>query len=422
MAIAFVGIEGYKNLDYIACWFLKGARYIKNTASKYAFVSTNSICQGEQVALLWTYLFKLNLEIGFAYTSFKWKNNAKANAGVSVIIVGIRNESKGQKYLFINDIKSNASNINPYLSNGQNLIVEKRQTSLSLLKDMTSGVKAGDGGNLILNPDEKTQLLNEFPHISHLIKNYVGADDLMNGNKRYCLWISDKDIEIAYSIPSLKKRFEKCRELRLASRKAATQKKANAPHEFDENKFVDAEAIIIPQTGSERRNYLPIAFLNSNIIIANSARIIYNGEPYLFSILSSLMHILWVKAVAGRLKMDMQYSNTLCYNTFPFPVISLENKEILEMHVYEVIGERERHSEKTLAQLYDPDLMPSGLRQAHHALDIAVERCYRSKPFESDEERLAYLFKLYEQMITAEKVRAGEILFDAPAAKKKKKG
>ncbi|MEY4937171.1 MAG: hypothetical protein RIS64_3530, partial [Bacteroidota bacterium] len=399
MAIAFVGIEGYKNLDYIACWFLKGARYIKNTASKYAFVSTNSICQGEQVALLWTYLFKLNLEIGFAYTSFKWKNNAKANAGVSVIIVGIRNESKGQKYLFINDIKSNASNINPYLSNGQNLIVEKRQTSLSLLKDMTSGVKAGDGGNLILNPDEKTQLLNEFPHISHLIKNYVGADDLMNGNKRYCLWISDKDIEIAYSIPSLKKRFEKCRELRLASRKAATQKKANAPHEFDENKFVDAEAIIIPQTGSERRNYLPIAFLNSNIIIANSARIIYNGEPYLFSILSSLMHILWVKAVAGRLKMDMQYSNTLCYNTFPFPVISLENKEILEMHVYEVIGEREKHSEKTLAQLYDPDLMPSGLRQAHQALDIAVERCYRSKPFENDEERLAYLFKLYEQMI-----------------------
>jgi hypothetical protein len=207
----------------------------------------------------------------------------------------------------------------------------------------------------------------------------------------------------------------------LASKKEATRKKASTPHEFDERKYEEANSIVIPQTGSERREYIPIGFLDSETVVSNATRVIYNAEPFLFALISSKMHIVWVKAVAGRLKTDMQYSNTICYNTFPFPDINQEQKQELERNVYAVLSEREKHSEKTLAQLYDPDKMPDGLKEAHHQLDLAVERCYRSKPFASDEERLEYLFKLYEQMIAAEKEQNGELNFEPVTQKMKKK-
>ena len=421
MAFVFKGIKDYKNLDYIACWFLKGAKYIQNQNAQFAFVSTNSICQGEQVAMLWPNIFNKNLEIGFAFTSFKWKNNAKSNAMVSVAIIGVFNTGKKSiKYIFSNDKQIRVTNINAYLANSNNIIVEKRSNSLANLTEMTSGLKAGDDGNLILSEIEKQELINLCPDTKTLIKDYVGADELMNGGKRFCLWITNDDVSFAYSIPILKKRFEKCRAFRLSSKKEATKRKALFPHQFDETTFVDSEAIIIPQTGSERREYLPIGFLNPNTVISNAARAIYNAKPYLFSIISSKMHIIWVRGVAGRLKMDMQYSNTLCYNTFPFPPLSIQQKQELETHVYRILEEREAHSEKTLAQLYDPDKMPDGLREAHRQNDLAVERIYRSKPFESDEERLAYLFKLYEQMIAAER-EAGTLFENEGKTKVKKK-
>ena len=355
MAVVFENIEGYKNLDYIAAWFYKGAKYIQNANAKYSFVCTNSICQGEQVALLWPYIFKLNLEIGFAYTSFKWKNNAKDNAGVSVAIIGIYNTGvKNQKYIFTNDRILTAFNINPYLANAKNIIVEKRSTHISKLPNMTSGIKAGDGGNLILNENEKNELISENSKILSLIKSYVGADDFMNGGQRFCLWITEGNKEFAYSIPTLLKRFGKCKELRLKSKKLATVKKAMYPHQFDETTFIDAPAIIIPQTGSEKREYVPIDFCNSGTIISNAARAIYNPHNHVFAIISSKMHIIWVKAVAGRLKTDMQYSNTLCYNTFPFPQINQEQKQELERNVYVVLGEREKHSEKNISTTLRP--------------------------------------------------------------------
>lgn len=420
MAIVFKNFNGYKNLDFIAAWFYKGAKYIQNTNAQYSFVSTNSICQGEQVALLWPLLFNLNLEIGFAYTSFKWKNNAKENAGVSVIIIGLKNTTANyNKRIFTNNRIIIASNINAYLTNAKNIIIKKLSKNISNLQAMTSGIKAGDGGNLILNENEKNELLKNYPNSEQLIKNYVGADDFMNGGKRFCLWINEEDKKLAYSIQPLAKRFEKCKELRVKSKKMATVKKANKPYQFDETTFIDAPAILIPQTGSEKRDYVPIGFLNAGTIISNAARAIFNPETFLFSVISSRMHIIWVKAVAGRLKTDMQYSNTLCYNTFPFPKISDTQKQELEKHVYNVLAEREAHSEKTLAQLYDPDKMPEGLREAHRQLDLAVEQCYRAKPFETDEERLEYLFKLYEQMIAEEKSKG--TLFETEAKPKKKR-
>lgn len=403
MAIVFAPIDDYKKLDYIACWFYKSALYITKTIHQFAYVTTNSLCQGIQVGLLWPLIYNNNLEIAFAHLSFKWQNNAKSNAGVYVVIIGIKsNHIFSQKAIFEKNRKVLVSNINPYLSNSPNIIVMNRTSPLSNLPRMVSGIKAGDDGNLLLNEAEKGQLLTSHPESAHFLKKYIGASEFMNGIQRYCIWVTDENKDLAYTIEPLKERFEKLKLFRLSSKKAATRKKSERPYSFDEINFIEADSIIIPQTGSERRKYLPIGFLNSDTVVSNGARVIHNAMPWLFALISSRVHITWVKTVAGRLKMDMQYSNTLCYNTFPFPPINNSQKQELEKHVYRILEEREKHSEKTLAQLYDPDKMPEGLREAHRQNDLAVERCYRSKPFENDEERLEYLFKLYEKMIAEE--------------------
>lgn len=421
MAIVFQDMEDYKKLDLISCWFYLGSRYIVNANAKFAFVTTNSICQGEQVSILWPNLLRYNLEIDFAYQSFKWKNNAKANAAVAVTIIGLRNIKEANKRLFQLDKYAFVKNINPYLIAANNTFIIGRNTPLSKLPIMIKGCSPGDDGNLLMSEDEREKLLQKHPNIQHLIKSYLGADEFMNGGKRYCLWITPKDIKLAYSIPELLERFEKCKAFRLASKKEATRKKSSIPHEFDEKKYEESNSIVIPQTGSERREYIPIGFLDSETVVSNATRVIYNAEAFLFALISSRIHIVWVKAVAGRLKTDMQYSNTICYNTFPFPEINKNQKQELERHVFNILSERENHSEKTLAQLYNPEKMPDGLKQAHKELDLAVERCYRSKPFESDEERLEYLFKLYEQMIAEERQRSGELIFEQPKTKKKRK-
>jgi len=402
MAFVFKNLENYKKLDFIACWFYLGSKYIIDSNAQYAFVSTNSICQGEQVSILWKSLLE-NLEIAFAYQSFKWKNNAKANAGVAVVIIGIRNKSPKEKRLYVDLKYSIVKEINAYLVASSNIIIESRFSPLSKLPEMIKGSSPGDNGNLLLDEIEKENLINKYPEIKNIIRIYLGASEFMNGHKRYAIWVNKKDVDLAYSIPELFEKFEKCKEFRLKSTKDGTRKKALTPHEFDEKKYIETNSILVPQTGSERREYLPIGFLNSDTIISNAARVIYNAEPYLFSLISSRMHIQWVRAVAGRLKTDMQYSNTLCYNTFPFPSISKSQKEELTQCVFRILEERENHSEKTLAQLYDPEKMPISLREAHRLNDLAVERCYRSKPFESDDERLEFLFKLYEKMTAEEK-------------------
>ncbi len=263
---------------------------------------------------------------------------------------------------------------------------------------MIKGNSPSDNGFLLCSQNEKNEIISNFPKAEKFIKKYIGNQDFMSGNKRYCIWLTEKEKAEAYSIEALKERFEKVRQFRLASSKAATRKKAETPHLFDEAKHQNLDSIIVPQTGSEKREYLPIGFMDKDTIISNGLRIVYSQEVYIFGILSSKMHIVWVKAVAGRMKTDMQYSNTICYNTFPFPNILQKQKDEITEFVFAILDEREKHSQKTLAQLYDPDKMPEGLRKAHYNLDIAIEQCYRSKPFESDEERLGYLFKMYEEM------------------------
>lgn len=265
-------------------------------------------------------------------------------------------------------------------------------------------------------------MINAYPESKSFIKRLVGSAEFIRGIDRWCLYITDEQLLVAESIPPILSRLELVRQFRQNSTESSTREFANFPHKFYYSVHSDTDSIIIPRTSSERRDYIPIGFLDGNTLISDAASVVFNAELWTFSVLTSRIHMTWVRAVAGRLKTDYRYSSQLCYNTFPFPHITDAQKTMLEHHVNQILQEREHHSEKTLAQLYDPDKMPAGLREAHHQLDLAVERCYRSKPFDTDEERLEYLFQLYEQMIEDEKSRG--TLFEGmskPKTKRKKK-
>ncbi|MBK2266514.1 class I SAM-dependent DNA methyltransferase [Francisella philomiragia] len=403
MATVFDGIKNYNNLDYIGCWFYKGAKYIQGVNAELAFVSTNSISQGEQVAILWPHIFNKNIEIGFAYQSFKWQNNAKSNAAVIVVVIGLRNISNKSKYLYHQNRKQEVKNINAYLVNANNIIIKKRSKPLSKLSQMNFGSMPNDGGNLLLTKNEKEEILKQNPNASSIIKKFIGSQEFIKDESKYCLWIEDNLLDLACSIPIIKNKLNNCRLIREASNRAVTNKLAITPHKFGELRYKESNSIIVPRVSSERRNYIPCGYLNKDSVISDSALAIYTSDSWILGIVTSYMHMCWMKLVAGRLKTDYRYSATLVYNTFPFPDISQKQKDTISELVFNILDEREKHSEKTLAQLYDPDKMPTGLRDAHHRLDLAIEQCYRKKPFESDEERLEYLFKMYEKMVGEEK-------------------
>ncbi len=398
MAIVFSEYDSdYKKLDYISCWFIKGCEYIKDSNALCSFVSTNSITQGEQVSLLWPIVFHLDIFISFAYLSFKWFNNAKYNAGVTCVIIGLTTK-KAIRKIYDNKEIITCDNINPYLAPGSNIIVYPINRSISSLPQMQKGCAPGDGGNLLLESEERKLLIQKYPELENVIKPFLGADEIINGYTRYCLWLNEITYNRFKHIDEIHRRIEKCREMRMASTKEATVKKANTPWLFDEIRYQKGDTIIIPQTSSENRLYIPIHFSDKDIIYSNGARVVFNAHLYLFGIITSKIHNIWAQAISGRLETRIQYSNTLCYNTFPFPKISAEKKQEIEAAAEEVLITRENYPEKTLAELYDPDKMPQDLREAHARLDDIVESCYPGYPFPSDEARLECLFKLYEKM------------------------
>lgn len=405
LRIIFQDREEYKDTDYIACWFLKGADYIKQMNAKLSFVSTNSISQGEQVAFIWPYILERNLEIFFAYQSFKWENNAKGNAGVTCIIVGIENINKAKKFIYSGNNSFEVQNITPYLTSGRTIIVKAAKKPISQLPLMVMGNMARDGGNLILSAVEKGELLKKFPESTLFLRKFYGAQEFLNGTERWCLWISDEMADEARKIDPIQERIKNVYNFRITSEAKTTISYASIPHKFAQRSHKSGSVIIVPRVSSERRHYIPFGFLDENSIISDSAQAIYNAEPWIFGIISSCMHMVWVRSVCGSLETRIRYSSALGYNTFPIPPLTAKQKEEITRHVYTILEERENHSEKNIAQLYDPDKMPDGLKEAHRQLDLAVERCYRSKPFNSDEERLEYLFKLYEQMIAEAKAR-----------------
>ena len=420
MLVSIGSIDGINNLDYISCWFIKGSFYIKGFNSKLAFVTTNSICQGSQVPFLWKPIFQNDIVISFAYKAFKWTNNAKDIAGVVVTIIGMGNNSKSFKIVYSNNLIQKAENISPYLVSGTNTIVESRTYPVSQVPQMVFGSMPNDEGYLILKPSEKDELINLYPESKSYIKRFIGSSEFIRGNERWCVWLNDNNYEEASKIPLIRSRIEKVKDVRNASKREATNKLSRFPYRFAEIRHLETHSIIVPSVSSERRDYIPMGFLDEKTVISNLALAIYRAKPWLFGLLNSKMHMTWVHSIGGYLGTSIRYSISVCYNTFPFPQISESQKQELESHVYNILEEREKHSEKTLAQLYDPDKMPEGLREAHRQNDLAVERCYRSRLFESDEERLEYLFKLYEQMIEEEKTKGTLFALETKTKKKKK--
>jgi type I restriction-modification system DNA methylase subunit len=405
MTHVFSSFSNYKNLDLIAAWFKLGADYIKGTKAQLAFVSTNSICQGEQVALLWPYIFDKGVEIGFAYTSFKWTNGARNVAGVTVVVINLRSKNKANKYIYDNLIRAEVPSISAYLTAGSDSIFfNRRAKSISGLPDCVMGSKPTDGGFLIFDEDEREKIVTQYPESKKYIKQYTGSGDYINGKVRYCFWISDSDAEHAKTIPPIAEKINKVAEFRAGRTDTpSTVEYAKYPHRFRQRAHKDGQAIIIPSVSSERREYIPIGFLDGNTVASNAANVVYDAPIWLFGIISSRMHMAWVRVVAGKLKTDFRYSSAIVYANYPLPVLSESQKQTLSGYARNVLLVRENHSEKTLAEMYDPTKMPEDLREAHHELDLAVDRLYRPKPYSNDEERLADLFSLYEQMTKAEK-------------------
>ena len=400
MILALHEIKDKKGLDYIAGWFWKGSNYIKGTKARYAFVTTNSISQGEQVGMLWQPILQSGLTISFAHTSFKWSNNAKNNAAVICEIIGVSNNYVGKRHYFNEETQTEllVNNINPYLVAGDDIIINKTYKIPEGFPKAAFGCMPYDNGHLILSEDERDDLIEQYPQSQDIIKKLVGSQEFQKGLVRYCLWIDDDQLQEANNIPPVRKRIEATREFRL---KQGVEELAKRPHQFREHFERDCDAIIIPRVSSERREYIPMGIVGSDSVISDSAFAIYcNGrnDYSLLGILMSKIHNTWAHAIGGKLKNDYRYSATLCYNTFPFPKLSPSASSEIDRLAKEVLLCRAEHTEMTLGEMYNPENFPDDLRAAHHNLDLAVEHCYREKPFESDEERLEFLFKLYVKM------------------------
>lgn len=388
----------FGELDYIACWFMVGAQYIKGTRAKYAFVTTNSICQGLQVALLWKRILKDELIISIAYKSFKWQNNAKYNAGVTCVIVGLSEKKYTSKCFLYDGIqRKSVQNISPLLMDGPNIFVKSESKPLCKgLPQMNFGNMPADKGKLILSTEEKDLLISKEPKIAKYIKPLIGAEEFINGKQRWCIWLYEEDKKDFLAIQEIKERIDAVKEIRKNSSRPQL---ADIPHLFAQiTQPMGVSFILIPSTTSENREYIPMGFFDKNHIAANSCMVIGSEDSSLFGILTSKLHMVWVRTVGGKLETRYRYSAQLCYNTFPFPQISVEKKKEIEEAAENVLVTREFYPEKTLADLYDPDRMPQDLREAHEALDDIVESCYPGYPFANDEARLECLFKMYEKM------------------------
>jgi hypothetical protein len=404
MKEVFSGFDVLGNLDYVACWFWKGAKYIANSRAELALVATNSLCQGEQVSQLWPSIFELGLNIHFAYSTFPWANNARDKAAVHVIIVGLSADDKS-KYLYQNVLGEwhcqKVINISPYLVEGSNMAVAP--VSKPLVKDVPSilfGNKPTDGGNLLLDRSERDRLVNIEPAAEKWLKKVLGADEFLNSKERWCLWMVGATSEDIEAMPLIHERVMKVKTFRASSSKVATRKKAATPHLFDENRHpTSGNYIVIPRVSSQLRTYIPIGFYDYTVISTDRNFILPGGTLYEFAILMSLIHNDWMRLVAMRMKSDYSYGNKVVYNTFPWPSPTEQQKLNIMSLAENILLVREDFPGKTMAELYNPDTMPPELLVAHQKLDSAVDKLYREKPFKDTADRLSCLLARYEVLV-----------------------
>jgi len=399
----------WKTLDYVAGWFLKAADYGTHTNSVAAFVSTNSICQGQQVSYLWPLIFNTGHEIVFAHTSFKWANLASYNAGVTVAIVGIaRNAAKSRRLYSEGDEKQTVLRevdyINAYLVAGANVVVEAETNPFGVVSPMTNGNKPADGGHLILDLTEAEAVRSSDAHAEQFIRPFVGSDEAINGKQRFCLWIDDASVDLAQSIPAISTRMEDVRVMRRASTKELTRRGASTPHLFQQiRQKGDETLMVVPRVSSENRPYLPVALLSHGTIIGDRNFALYDAPLWNMALIASRLHWVWIGTVCVRMRTDFSYSNTLGWNTFPVPLLTEQNKADLTSCAEAILLAREAHFPATIADLYDPDAMPENLRHAHERNDEVLERIYIGRRFKNDTERLEKLFELYTKMTDAAK-------------------
>ncbi|WP_322880982.1 class I SAM-dependent DNA methyltransferase [Pandoraea sputorum] len=390
------GRSSHKAMDYIAGWFWKASEYITSEGS-FAFVSTNSVCQGVQVPIIWPPIFSRGQEIFFAHKDFYWSNNASRNANVICIVVGVSKQSGRPKYIYAENQKQTVAAINAYLIAGKNIIVEKHPSPISDLPPMVAGNIPRDKGNFMLSPEERDRLLESHPEASPLIKKILGSMEFINGIERSCLWIEDDQADLAQSIPAIKTRLDAIIEYRRSGSERGKLGLAT-PHRFERTIVGNSTQIIVPRVSSERRPYIPVGLLSSDIIISDAAQAIYDAPIYVLSIICSQIHLAWVSITAGRMKSDFRYSSGVCYNSFPIPLLTEKNKADLTRCAEDILLAREHHFPATIADLYDPENMPADLRAAHDRNDEVLERIYIGRRFKNDTERLEKLFDLYTKM------------------------
>lgn len=402
----FAAVKQNGILDYVAGWYLKAAQYMKmNPSTKAAFVSTNSITQGEQLEPLWlTLLNHHHIHLHFAHQTFKWSNEAKGNAAVFCVIIGFGLIDEPEKWLFeyehvkAEPLKRLVQKLNPYLIEANNLIVTKRHHPLCDVPQIRFGNQPIDGGYLLLTEQEKEELERIEPLATNFIRRYVGSYEFINNVKRYCLWLKSAQPQELQAMPMVLERLKKVRDFRLSSPRLETQKLAQTPSQFAFISHNDSDYIIIPSVSSERRTYIPIGFLSKKVIASNLCLIIPNASLYHFGMLTSLMHNTWMRYTCGRLKSDYRYSNSIVYNNFPWPELPTKKQiAAIEKAAQGILETRALFPNASLAELYDPLTMPPDLVKAHYILDKTIDASYRSQPFANEAERIAFLFALYER-------------------------
>ncbi|MCC8987481.1 MAG: N-6 DNA methylase [Candidatus Contendobacter sp.] len=406
LAQVFHDVPGAGVLDFVAAWYRNAADYMAgNRAIRTAFVSTNSITQGEQVGVLWPDMLRHGVKIHFAHRTFQWSSEARGKAAVHCVIVGFALHDAAEKRLFdyetpqaeAHEIK--AKNINPYLVDAPDAVISNRSVSLSNAPQVLFGSKPTDGGNLILTHEEMKSLIMVEPQASEFIRTYLSAQEFINGIPRYCLWLKGCSPERIRKMPKVLEHVERVKKFRSASTKEATREDASRPSVFAEDRQPSKKFLAIPKTSSERRNYIPIGFMTPDIIVASELFTIEGATLYHFGVLSSAMHMAWVRSVCGRLKSDYRYSAGIVYNNFPWPqAITDKQKQVIEDAAQAVLDARAQFPDSSLADLYDPLTMPEALTKAHHKLDAAVDAAYAKRKFTGDSDRVAFLFELYQQI------------------------
>ena len=398
-----------KNIDYVAGWYYKAAKLMQHSKTKAALVSTNSITQGEQVSAIWKLLMeKYGIHIDFAHRTFRWDSEASIKAHVHCVIVGfsgMQNQEFKEKIIFDDKRITKAENINPYLLNAPVIFVEKRKLPLcKCVPQMMKGSQPTDGGNLILSPEEKEMLLKKSPELSFYIRPFIGADEFINGKERYCLWLDGANPEDLIHSTELARRIAAVRESREASPKAATRQWAKFPMLFTENRQPQDPYIIVPSVSSEKRRYVPIGFVTPNVVASNLVLIIPNASLYHFGILTSNVHMAWMRAVCGRLKSDYRYSGDIVYNNFPWPTPTEAQEAKIKQTAQTILDVRAKYPNSSMAALYSKEFMPSDLIVAHQANDRAVMQAYGFpvKKTYQESDCVADLFKLYQQLTKKE--------------------